>query len=259
MVRIGELRVADAFAGHPLASEPCDFALLSHFIYHLKNQLDGELIDDQQAETMLKGLIKGVTDSVRQDGIILAFHEGPSSDMFGNIGRVYGAAMPDATERIAKAAKALGKTLVRMPLESKLYFPDLPRATVNDFKELSNWQTVPDGSREASWLKRLLFALHNTPVCDSETRILKEGGVRDLAKQKGQSNNRTRLGDVIDHLMGLLQRDDIGTHITIRSEMQAIVNTSEAGLIVESAFAEVTESLPQIRSWTRHALLEGKT
>ncbi len=254
-VWIGELKVRDAFAGGVLASEPCDFALLSHFIYHLKNQLDGNHINDEQAEMMLMGLLKGVMGSLRHDGLVLAFHEEPSSDMFGNIGRVYGAAMPDATERIVKAAGALGKTVVRMPLESKLYFPDLAPSTVEALKELSHWQEFPEGTPESAWLKKLLFALHNTPLRDPDGRLVKEGGVRDLAQEKGQRGNRTRLGDLIDHLVKLLQRDEIGTHITIRSEMQAIVNTPELGLLVESAFAEVKEALPEIRARTMQALL----
>jgi hypothetical protein len=254
-VRIAELAVRDAFAGQMLAFEPCDFALLSHFIYHLKDQLDGKHITDEQAELKLKGLLKGVMDSLGHDGLMLAFHEAPSSDMFGNISRVYGSGMPDATERIARAAKALGKTVVGMLLESKLYFPDLAPTTVETFKELGNWQAFQDGTREAAWLKRLLFAVQNTPLCDPDGRMVKEGGARDLAREKGQRGNRTRLGDLIDHLVGVLQRDEIGAHITIRSEMQAIVNTPELGRRVESAFAEVKEALPDIRVRTRQALL----
>ncbi len=254
LVHSVSISVKDAFGGEALAPEKCDFALLSHFVYHLKNQLDGNQITEDRAEEKLKSLIKGIMDSLSYKGLALAFHEGPSSDMFGNIGRMYGAAMWDASERIERATRAIGKTIVSMPLESKLYFPDLSQATIESFKDISNWKAVQERTKESAWLKKLLFALHNTRIDAPDGSLIKEGGVRELAREASQSCNRTRLGDAIDHLVDLFDHDDLGSHITIRSEMQAIVNAPELEAPIQSAFAEVQEALPDIRRRTREAL-----
>jgi len=191
-ITVAEIIVKDAFCGEPLASEKCDFAMLSHFVYHLKSLLDGRQITPQEGEKKMTLLLKSVMASLREHGLALAFHEGPQLDMFGKIGQQYGMAMNDAPDRIARAAIANGKTIVGMPLESKLYFPDLPSDSLDSLKVLENWSNVQEGTPEASWVKKLLFALHNTPVKDG-SHYVNEGGVRDLAKEPGKNRNTTRL------------------------------------------------------------------
>lgn len=55
-----------------------------------------------------------------------------------------------ATVRIAAAAHAHGKVLVAMPLESKLYFPDVSPRTLGAFKDLVRWQEFTEATPEAS-------------------------------------------------------------------------------------------------------------
>jgi hypothetical protein len=252
-VTIAELMVRDAFSGDRLASEPCDFAMLSHFIYHIKNQLDGGQLTPERAEENMSGLIKGVMDSLAENGLALAFHESPASDMFGKIGFHFGSAMNDATERLAKAAEANSKTIVRMPLSSRLYFPDLTVETIDTFKKLDNWRKYQEGTPEASWLKKLLFALHNTGRING-TSVATQGGVRDIAREGGANGNESRLGDLIDYMKTLLMRDELGTYITLRSEMQAILNNPALKPAMNIAFLEVERRLPEIKIRTRQAM-----
>lgn len=249
-VSIGELLIKDAFSGDVLASTSCDFALLSHFIYHLKNQLDGGLLQAGEIDDKLSALIGSVMHSLDKNGLALAFHEGPTSDMFGNLGLRYGSAMNDATDRIAQAASTVNKVIVRMPLESKLYFPDLSDVTLEKFKNLDNWKNYSEDSPEASWLKKFLFALHNTP----QPALGKKGGAYDLALQVGSEGHATRLAEAIDYLKGLFQRDYRGPYITIRSEMQAIINNPELKPQIEDAFLAVQQRLPELRKKTQLAL-----
>ena len=52
-----ELRVMDAFSGAPLATERCDFALLSHFIYHAKNVFHGRPRTDAEIDGQVQAHI----------------------------------------------------------------------------------------------------------------------------------------------------------------------------------------------------------
>jgi hypothetical protein len=258
-VRVAEVIVRDAFSGGPLASEACDFALLSHFVYHVKNQLNGDQLSPEEVDDKMNRLVKGVMNSLKKDAMALAFHEGRESDMFGKLGQAYGSAMNDAPDRIVKAARLHGKAVVSMGLESRLYFPDLPMATIESFESLDNWKRCEEGSPEASWLKKFLFALHNTPVRDADGILVREGGVKDLAREPGRGRNSTRLTDAIAFLHGLLttnaSRAGDGPHLLIRSEMQALLNDQALEAPVRAAFAQVAERLPEIRARTTDAML----
>lgn len=251
---IAELSVVDAFGGEPLASQLCDFALLSHFVYHAKNVMNGRQPTEAEIDQRVGRLVGSLTASLRADGVALAFHESSASDMFGKLGREYGSAMYDATDRIAAAASALGKHLVAMPLESKLYFPDLASGTIEDFKDLEHWREFGDGTPEASWLKKFLFALHSFPEVDESGVTRRAGGARHLAGQPSQRSSGSRLCDAIDRVCGILQRDDRGPHLVIRSEMQAILNGSHMKAPVDAAFAAVARQLPAIHERTGLAL-----
>lgn len=258
-VTIAELRVADAFSGAKLATQSCDFALLSHFVYHAKNAFSGRRRTDPEIDAQIHSLLAGLTDSLVGDGVALAFHESPASDMFGKLGLEYGAAMHAATVRIAAAAHAHGKVLVAMPLESKLYFPDVSPRTLDAFKDLVRWQEFTEATPEASWLKKFLFALHNLAEVDEAGGIRRKGGARDLARQPSVGRNVSRLGDAIDRLCEILQCDDHGPYLVIRSEMQAILNNPDLKGPVEAAFAAVARNLPAIREQTRAALAAAKS
>jgi hypothetical protein len=256
--RIGELTVKDAFSGKPLSAEECDFAMLSHFIYHLKNQLDGGHLSPKDIDRSLVRLIDGIMSSLREDGLVFSFHEGAASDMFGKLGVEYGSAMNDAPDRIRKAAADVGVRVISMPLESNLYFPDLPNEALQRLKLLERWADCVEGTPEASWLKKFLFALHNTRHDDAGDGILKEGGVRDIDRLPSARGNRSRMGDAIDRLVDLFKRDELGPHIIIRSEMQAILKNRRHAEAVSGAFAEVEKRLPEIRQATRAAMLAAK-
>ena len=49
-VTIAELRVVDAFGGAPLATQRCDFAILSHFVYDAKKAFHGRPRTDAQID-----------------------------------------------------------------------------------------------------------------------------------------------------------------------------------------------------------------
>jgi hypothetical protein len=251
---IAELSVVDAFSGEPLASRLCDFALLSHFVYHAKNLMNGRQPTEAEIDQRIGRLIGSLTESLHADGIALAFHESSASDMFGKLGREYGSAMYDATRRIAAAARSIGKHLVAMPLESKLYFPDLSSRTIEDFKDLVRWREFGDGTPEASWLKKFLFALHSFAEIDESGGTLRAGGARHLAGQSSQRSSGSRLCDAIDRLCEILQRDERGPYLVIRSEMQALLNGSHMKEPVDAAFSAVTRQLPAIHDRTSLAL-----
>lgn len=253
-VTVAELRVVDAFRGAPLTTQRCDFALLSHFVYHAKNAFSGRQRTDSEIDEQVHALLARILDSLGPDGVALAFHESPQSDMFGKLGREFGAALHDATVRIAAAAHAHGKVLVAMPLESNLYFPDIPPHTLESFKELARWQEFSEATPEASWLKKFLFALHNLASPDETDNVRREGGARDLARQPSAGRNLSRLGDAIDRLCEILQRDGRGPYIVIRAEMQAILNSPNLKRPVEAAFVAIARRLPAIREQTRLAL-----
>ncbi len=257
-VTVAELRTADAFGGAPMAAEACDFALLSHFVYHAKNDFSGRQRSDAEVNAQVQTLITRVLDSIGDEGLILAFHEGPLSDMFGKIGREFGAALYDAPVRIAAAARANGRVVVTMPLESKLYFPNIAPRTLESLKDLSRWQEFPETTAEASWLKKFLFAMHNFAGPEETDGVRREGGAIDLSRQPGTRGNASRLGDAMDRLCEILQRDDYGPFLVIRSEMQAILKTASRKSAVEAAFAAVTDRLPAIRERTRQALTAAR-
>ena len=103
-------------------------------------------------------------------------------------------------------------------------------------------------------MKKFLFALHNLASSDETNDVRREGGARDLARQPSAGRNLSRLGDAIDRLCGILQRDGRGPYIVIRAEMQAILNDPNLKGPVEAAFAAVARRLPAIREQTRLAL-----
>jgi hypothetical protein len=251
---IAELSVVDAFSGGPLASRLCDFALLSHFVYHAKNIMNGRQPTDAEIDQRIGRLIGSLTESLHADGVALAFHESSASDMFGKLGREYGSAMYDATQRIAAAARAIGRHLVAMPLESKLYFPNLSSRTIEDFKDLDRWRQFDDGTPEASWLKKFLFALHSFAEVDESGVTRRPGGARRLAGRSSQLGSGSQLGDAVDRLCGILQHDERGPYLMIRSETQAILNGSHLKAPVDAAFSAVTRQLPAIHERTRLAL-----
>ncbi|MFD2183758.1 hypothetical protein [Rhodoplanes azumiensis] len=257
-IRIGELSVRDAFSGEPLASEKCDCAMLSHFIYHLKSQLDGRRFTALEMDLALRRLIGAVMDSLNGGGVAFAFHEGAASDMFGKLGVEYGSAMNDAPDRIRKAADAIGKPTISMMLESNLYFPDLTQEVLFNLKSIDNWRGHSEGTPEASWIKKFLFALHNTRNESQSGEPVKEGGVRDLDKLPSTRGNPSRMGDAIDRLVELFTRDEYGPHIVIRSEMQVILNDQAYADVVGAAFVEVEKRLPDIRRAARSAMLAAR-
>ncbi len=140
-----------------------------------KNALNGRQRSDSEINAKLHSLLAGLMDSLAADGVALAFHESPASDMFRKLGLELGAAMHDATVRIAAAAHAHRKILLAMPLESKLDFPDVSLGTLDAFKDLSRWQDFTEATADASWLKKSLFALHNLSETD-ESGVSLRGG-----------------------------------------------------------------------------------
>lgn len=248
-VQLKEVLIRDAFSGEKLANEQCDFALCSHFIYHVKNSLDGKEANDTDMKAQVNSLVKGITDSVAKNGIVLMFHEGHKSDMFGNIGKFFGSSMYEATQIIENAAQVNKKEIVSMPLESKLHFPTLRNNTIELFKNVDNWKSFTPDSPEASWLKKFLFALHEVEKRDAEGKITSLGGARTL-EQKGI------LADAINHTKTLLDKN--GGYIVIRSEMQAILNNPDLKRDVESAFNSVKEKMPEIKAKTFAAINQAR-
>ena len=247
-VELAEVLVTDAFSGELLASEQCDFGLCSHFIYHLKNMLDGSTLTEKQITEKLESFVKGLMNSILPDGLVLLFHEGPKSEMFGNIGRKYGSSMHDATERIARAAAANGKELVAIPLESKLYFPPLSNETLRLFEKVENWKRFLPDSAAASWLKKFLFALHEVEKKDPRGNLVSPGGALAL-EQRGTLPNAIR------YTRELLDRH--GGYIIIRSEMQGVLNNPQLRPKLEAAFQEVENRRQEIQQKTEAEMLKA--
>jgi SAM-dependent methyltransferase len=157
-----DVRLANAFHGDLLmpVGQQASFAQVSHMAYYAS---DGSK-NDEDTQQKISNLVSAMMRSVTNDGLALYFHSGKDSDVHGKLGKRFGNHLWDAPDRIAAAAKELDKTMVRLPLESKLYFPALDSSAYASLHNVANYRYLPTDSKEIRWLTLLAFCLHKDLV-----------------------------------------------------------------------------------------------
>lgn len=222
-VNEAKTRIANAFEGDSLTSGKVGLAQASHMVYHAA---DGSK-SQQETEQKIDRFTTSIMNSVADNGIAIFFHGGKDSDMHGKIARNFGPLMCDAPDRIAAAAKKAGKEIVELPVESKLYFPDLNPAAYEKLKDVNNYKNFAPDSDELRWLKLLSFALH------TDLKNLSQNG---------------KLGECIDFTRKLLDdnRDRKGGFLMVRGTMQVVMNDAGMKPKIERAVAAVKVQMPEI-------------
>lgn len=237
-VRIAEIGVRDAFTGANLALALCDFAMISHMVYHAQMQINGGMLGHDEVSRRMDRFISNVMDSLKDDGLMLGFHESRDSHLSGTLGRLFGSAMPDAAEQLEASAARLGYEMVSLPLHPKLHFPPLSDADLNAFEDVGNWQDYAPLSDQASWLKKFLFAVQ---ASDGE----KTGGGVGLQREG-------RLPEAIRFTRKLLEDNDGA--IIVHAKMQAIPKNSERIALLRESFDAIEAGLPEIDAKVTRAM-----
>jgi len=237
-VRVAGIGVRDAFTGANLAPVSCDFAMISHMVYHAQMQINGGMLGPDEVSRRMDHFMTNVMNGLKDEGLMLAFHESRDSHLSGTLGRLFGSAMPDAAEQIEASAARLGLGMVSLPLHPKLHFPALSDADLNAFEDVGNWKNYAPLSDQASWLKKFLFAIQ---LSDGD----QPGGGVGL-------HRAGRLAGAIRFTRGLLE--DNGGAIVVHAKMQAIPKNPERLALLRESFDAIGAELPEINAQVQRAM-----